>query len=60
MQAIALDPEQSAAWNRLGYAWERLGDYDEALEAYRRAVELAPTRSRYREDLNLVQQRLQF
>jgi tetratricopeptide (TPR) repeat protein len=60
MEAIALDPEQAAAWNRLGYAWERLGDYDEALEAYRRAVELAPTTPRYREDLNLVQRRLQF
>jgi tetratricopeptide (TPR) repeat protein len=60
MQAIALNPQQAAAWNRLGYAWERLGEYDEALEAYRRAVELAPTTPRYREDLNLVQRRLQF
>ncbi|USR91344.1 tetratricopeptide repeat protein [Phormidium yuhuli AB48] len=59
-RALELDGSLAAAWNRLGYAWERLGNPEEAVQAYRQALELAPSRSEYRENLNRAQGRLRF
>ncbi|TVR12811.1 MAG: tetratricopeptide repeat protein [Phormidium sp. GEM2.Bin31] len=59
-RALELDPSLAAAWNRLGYAWERLGNPEEAVNAYVQALELAPNRLEYRENLNRAQGRLRF
>jgi tetratricopeptide (TPR) repeat protein len=36
------EPEDAAAWIRLGYACSKLNRYDEAVEAYRQAVRITP------------------
>ena len=39
MEAVALDPTYSAAYNNLGYLYEQLGDIDGAVHNYRKAIE---------------------
>ena len=40
-QAVALDPDFSAAWKLLGRALTECGRYDEALAVYDRGIEVA-------------------
>lgn len=47
-QVIAIDPEDSKAYNNLGVAYEALGKTADALTAYERATELEPENKYYR------------
>ncbi len=47
-QVIALDTENSKAYNNLGVAYEALGKTEEALACYQRATEIAPDNQYYR------------
>jgi superkiller protein 3 len=39
-RAVALDPENAAAYNNLGVALEQMGEFDKAREAYEKALKL--------------------
>lgn len=43
-QAVALDPQYSAAWKALGQAFTAAGDDDEAGKTYRTGIEVAGKR----------------
>ncbi|HET7436993.1 MAG TPA: sulfatase-like hydrolase/transferase, partial [Thermoanaerobaculia bacterium] len=40
---VAENPRLSDAWDQLGMSLEALGRYDEAIDAYKKAIEVAPT-----------------
>jgi superkiller protein 3 len=39
-RAVALDPENAAAFNNLGVSLEQMGEFDRAREAYEKALKL--------------------
>ena len=48
-EALWLDPENAAAWTKLGSAYFAVNDKERAAEAYRKAVELDPADTKLKE-----------
>lgn len=48
-EALWLDPENAAAWTKLGSAYFAVNDKTRAAEAYRKALELAPADAKLKE-----------
>ena len=43
MRTLAIDPNNSYAWNNKGNALHNLGKYNEAIKCYDEAIELEPS-----------------
>uniref|UniRef100_A0A8R1DI42 SGTA homodimerisation domain-containing protein n=1 Tax=Caenorhabditis japonica TaxID=281687 RepID=A0A8R1DI42_CAEJA len=56
--ALALDPQYSKAWGRMGLAYSCLNRYDHAAEAYKKALELEPNQESYKNNLKIAEDKL--
>ncbi|GAB1600448.1 small glutamine-rich tetratricopeptide repeat-containing protein beta-like isoform X1 [Argonauta hians] len=56
--ALAIDPSYSKAYGRMGMAYLELENNEQSYECYRKALELDPNNQSYKNNLEMVEQRL--
>eukprot|EP00106_Octopus_bimaculoides_P016695 XP_014784137.1 PREDICTED: small glutamine-rich tetratricopeptide repeat-containing protein beta-like isoform X2 [Octopus bimaculoides] len=56
--ALAIDPSYSKAYGRMGMAYLELENNEQSHECYRKALELDPNNQSYKNNLEMVEQRL--
>ncbi|CAE1277575.1 SGTA [Acanthosepion pharaonis] len=56
--ALAIDPGYSKAYGRMGMAYLELEDNEQSRECYRKALELDPNNQNYKNNLEMVEQKL--
>ncbi|GMR36095.1 hypothetical protein PMAYCL1PPCAC_06290, partial [Pristionchus mayeri] len=56
--ALALDPNYSKAYGRMGLALSCQNRYDQAVEAYKKAIELDPSQESYKNNLKIAEDKV--
>ncbi|MFH4983166.1 hypothetical protein AB6A40_009875 [Gnathostoma spinigerum] len=56
--ALALDPNYSKAYGRMGLALSCQNRYDQAAEAYKKAAELDPNQESYKHNLKIAEEKM--
>ncbi|PAV59398.1 hypothetical protein WR25_03523 [Diploscapter pachys] len=56
--ALALDPNYSKAYGRMGLALSCQNRYEQAVEAYKKALELDPTQDSYKNNLKIAEDKV--
>ncbi|KAH9579898.1 STI1 domain [Trypanosoma melophagium] len=59
-RAIAINPNYSKAYSRLGTSFFYEGNYARAVDAFTKACELEPTNERYKEDLKQAEEKMKL
>ncbi|XP_031573997.1 small glutamine-rich tetratricopeptide repeat-containing protein alpha-like [Actinia tenebrosa] len=57
-RALKLDPKYSKAYGRMGLSYQSLGDFANAKESYKKAIEMEPDNAFYKNNLQLVEDKL--
>jgi len=56
--ALALDPNYSKAYTRMGFAYLNMNQFNEAKECYQKACDLDPTNQSYKDNLEAVKEKM--